>query len=183
MMCKKGILLLFVLFFIPGGISSLYAQENLEPDYSLLDKSVAQCIAFAKHDEEALKKISSDLLEIFISLEDRQTMGWFLQRIIHSIDEVVTLLEHESLLVEIGLNYVKGDEKLIFYKNVLHGRLEQYRKEIHTSFDLLDNNTYLITDDAILLLLNQAKEIIGQTIKTHDRCIEVLEAGIGNVAF
>ena len=178
MMSKKRVLLVFFLFFMLGEISSLYAQDNPEPDYTLLDKSVAQCIALAKHDEESLKKISSDLLEIFMSLEDGHAMGWFLQRVIHGIDEVATLLEHEALLVEIGLNYVKGNEKLIFYKNVLQGRLEQYRKEINTSFELLNNNTYLMTDDAILILLNQAKEIIGQTIKAHDRCIEIMQSGV-----
>lgn len=182
-MRNKRALLLFFLFVMLAGISSLYAQDNPEPDYTLLDKRVAECVALAKHDEDALKKISADLLAIFMSLEDGHAMGWFLQRVIHGIDEVATLLEHEALLVEIGLNYVKGNEKLIFYKNVLKSRLEQYRKEIHTSFDLLNNNTYLMTDDAILRLLDQAKEIIGQTIEAHDRCIEVLRTGIGNETF
>ena len=141
-----------------------------------IDKQIKQFAALVTYDRKDLEEISYDLIEILMPLDSKDNMRWYLQSAINSINEIANVLEHEALLIEVGLGYVKGNEKLLFYKNILKIRLEKNRKEISSLLELMVNRNYLVTDSSAFHMINKAKEIGHDTVESHDRYIAHLQS-------
>jgi hypothetical protein len=109
-------------------------------------------------------------------MDSKDQRRWHLQSTIHGINDIAKTMEHEALLINIGLNYVNANEKLLFYKNILKSRLEQYRKNIDLSLELILKESFLITDEAAIDHIKTAKEICQNTLKSHDRYIKILKS-------
>ena len=90
--------------------------------------------------------------------------------------EIAKIMEHEALLIKIGLNYVNENEKQLFYKNILEGRLQQYRKEIGLSLEVLKSKHFLITDDSTIENISKAKDICQNILNSHDRYLKILQS-------
>jgi len=171
----KRVLLIALLLGISAPLLS-YSQDNSNFDYAVIDKQIKQFAALKIHDTDDLERISSDLIQILMSSDRNDQTRWYLQSAIHSINEIAKIMEHEALLIKIGLNYVKGDEKLLFYKSILKSRLEQYKQEINSSLEMLMNTSRLVTDGTALNMITEAEEISRSTVESHDRYIELLRS-------
>jgi len=169
---------LFISFLLCGIFTPLpsYPQDNPKIDYTMIDRQIKQFASILIHDGEDLEKISSDLIETFLSMDSDDQRRWHLQSTIHSINEIAKTMEHEALLINIGLDYVNENEKLLFYNNILKIRVEQYRKEINLSLELLMSKNYLITDNSVIDNINKAKEICQNILNLHDRHIKTLKS-------
>jgi hypothetical protein len=172
---KRFLFISLLLFSIRTPMLS-YSQDNSKIDYSIIDKKLKQFAAIETNNGRNLDKISYDLITIFLSLDTNDLMRWNIEDTIHNINMITTIIEHEVLLIKTGLAYIKSNDKSLFYENILKNKMEQYRKEIDSSLELLINRKYLVTDSVALHMITMAEEISRSSVESHDKYIEFLRS-------